>query len=95
MLHTLAKNMCVGDDFKDDLIQEIVLILLQYDDNKIRLMYEKKQLKFFCVRLIQNQYYSAHSPFYKKYKKYYTLIDANKTNLNDDENDTDNGRIEE
>ena len=95
MLHTLAKNMCVGDDFKDDLIQEIVLILLQYDDNKIRLMYEKKQLKFFCVRLIQNQYYSAHSPFYKKYKKYYTLIDANKTNLNDDENDTDNGSIEE
>lgn len=96
MLHTLAHNMCVGDEYKDDLIQEIIMILLEYDDDKIKYMYDNKQLKFFCVRLIQNQFHSAHSPFYKKYKKYYTLVDGNKTILDDDlDDDTDDGRVEE
>ena len=47
------------------------MVLLEYNPDKIVEMYEKKQLKFFMVRIIQNQYNSKTSPFYRKYKKYY------------------------
>ncbi len=95
MLHTLVHNMCVPEEYKDDLIQELCIILLEYDEDKIKYMYDNKQLKFFCVRVIQSQFYSAHSPFYKKYKKYYTLVDGNASLQNDDEDDTDERGFEE
>ena len=80
LLSTLFKNMCVrGNDF-EDLEQEILLILLEYDDDKIIEMYNNKQLKWFIIKLIKNQYFSVNSPYYKKYKKYYKLIDGNITN---------------
>lgn len=80
LLSTLFKNMCVrGTDF-EDLQQEILLILLEYDDDKIIEMYNNKQLKWFIIKLIKNQYFSVNSPYYKKYKKYYKLIDGNITN---------------
>lgn len=80
LLSTLFKNMSVkGNDF-EDLEQEILLILLEYDDDKIIEMYNNKQLKWFIIKLIKNQYFSVNSPYYKKYKKYYKLIDGNITN---------------
>lgn len=80
LLSTLFKNMSVkGNDF-EDLQQEILLILLEYDDDKIIEMYNNKQLKWFIIKLIKNQYFSVNSPYYKKYKKYYNLIDGNITN---------------
>lgn len=76
----IINNFKVEDIDKDDLEQEIYCILLEYDSTKIIEMYKKKQLKFFIVGIIQRQYHSKTSPFYKKYKKYYSLLDANKTN---------------
>lgn len=77
LLSTLFKNMSVkGNDF-EDLKQEILLILLEYDEQKIIEMYNNKQLKWFIIKLIKNQYFSVNSPYYKKYKKYYNLIDGN------------------
>lgn len=77
LLSTLFKNMSVkGNDF-EDLQQEILLILLEYDEEKIIEMYNNNQLKWFIIRLIKNQYFSCNSPYYKKYKKYYNLIDGN------------------
>jgi hypothetical protein len=70
----------------DDFLQEMYMVLLEYKPEKIVEMYEKKQLKFFMVRIIQNQYNSKTSPFYRKYKKYYKYIDGNYIN---DENNED------
>lgn len=95
MLHILLKNMCIPEEWQDDLLQELCIILLEYDNEKMNYMYDNKQLKFFCVRVIQSQYYSAHSPFFKKYKKYYTLIDGNALLQNDNEDDTDERGFEE
>lgn len=86
----IIRNMQVAEQDADDLEQEIYTILLEYDSNKIIEMYSKKQLKFFLVGVIQRQYFSKTSPFYKKYKKYYTLVDenvVNKSEVNDEEND--------
>lgn len=69
----------------DDLKQEIYIIILDYDREKIIEMYEKKQLKYWLVRVITNQYFSKYSTYYYKYRKYYEMIDKN--NLNKDNNE--------
>lgn len=79
----LCKNMRVSENDIDDLTQEIYLLLLEYNSEKIVEMYKKKQLKFFLIGCIQKQYHSVTSPFYKKYKKYYKLIDGNTINNNE------------
>lgn len=66
----LCKNIGVSDKDMDDFTQEIYLILLEYDEEKLIEIYNKNQLKFFIVRIIQNQYNSKNSPFYMKYKRY-------------------------
>lgn len=89
-IRELCENMRVSSADIDDLTQEIYLILLEYDNEKVINMYNNKQLKFFLVGIIQRQYHSVTSPYYKKYKKYYSLIDANTINnseLNDDDLD--------
>ena len=86
-IRELCNNMKVNQNDIDDLVQEIYVILLEYKENRIIEMYEKKQLKFFLVGVIQRQYFSSTSPFYKKYKKYYSIVDGNFANneeVNDD-----------
>lgn len=73
----IISNMAVRMDHKDDLFQEIIMILLTYDNKKLSDIYNKNQLKFFISRILCNQYYSIHSAFYTKYKKY----EDNKYNL--------------
>lgn len=91
LLYTLFKNMGVRSDEMDDLKQEIYVILLEYNEDKLIQLYEKKQLKFFLVRIITNQYFSGNSPYYKKYKRYYTLVDGNIRNNEMEENNDDDG----
>jgi len=86
---TMIQNMAVKDDHRDDLFMEILLILLTYDHKKLEAIYNRSQIKFFVARIICNQYYSIHSAFYKKYKKYednkYNLMD----NINKEDGETD------
>ena len=82
---TMIQNMVVKDYHMDDLFMEILLILLEYDNKKLDSIYQKNQIKFFIARIICNQYYSIHSAFYKKYKKY----EDNKYNLSDNINNED------
>lgn len=89
-VETLCTNMGVEPAYIDDLVQEIYLILLEYNEDKLIKMYERKQLKFFIVRIIMNQYFSKNSPFYKKYKIYDQRQDYNKEiETEEDEFDTE------
>lgn len=90
VVRDMCINMRVNSNDIDDLIQEIYMVLLEYNRDKIIEMYERRQLRYFIVGIIQRQYRSNTSPFYKKYKKYYTLIDENNSNngeVNDDVDD--------
>ena len=78
VVETMCVNMGVEQSYFDDLVQEIYLIILEYDDNKIIKMYEQNQIKFFITRIIKNQYFSKNSTFYKKYKMYDQRQDNNK-----------------
>lgn len=81
----IIANMSVKDAHKDDLFQELILILLQYNNKKLEEAYNKNQIKFFIARILCNQYYSVHSFFYKQYKKY----EDNKYNLSEGLNKDD------
>lgn len=94
LLNELFKNMGIKQNDFEDLMQEIFIILLEYDEEKINKMYELKQLKWFIIKLIKNQYFSANSPYYKKYKKYYQLIDGNIINGECENEEQDNGSDE-
>ena len=85
----ILDNMKIPSTYIDDLEQEIYMILLEYDKDRIVELYEKKQLKFFIVGIITRQYNSKTSPFYKKYKKYYQYIDGNYVNNEDVEEDNE------
>lgn len=54
----------------DDLAQDIYLILLEMDEEKLVELYENKQLNYWIARIILNQYFSNTSPFFTKYRKF-------------------------
>lgn len=91
IVRDIITNMRVKSNDIDDLEQEIYMILLEYNRDRIVELYEKKQLRYFIVGIVSRQYNSSTSPFYKKYKKYYTLIDGNYVNNEDvmEENNDD------
>jgi hypothetical protein len=53
---------------RDDLKSEIVLILMETEEAKLIGLHQRKELKFFTVRIILNQIQSKSSPFYKKFR---------------------------
>ena len=46
-----------------DLAQIVYLAILEYDEDKIKDLWESNAMDFFIVRLVMNQYRSSHSPF--------------------------------
>lgn len=69
IIEGLMRDYSVDLQYRDDLLQEIYLILLDYDQQKLLDIIEKKQIRFFTARILRNQFYSKTSAFYRKYKK--------------------------
>jgi DNA-directed RNA polymerase specialized sigma24 family protein len=55
----------------EDLLHESILALYNSNQEKIKTIIEKKQLTFYIVRIMLNQYQSNTSPYHKKYRKQY------------------------
>lgn len=70
-IEELVDNITKTSSFElDDLVQDIYVNLLEYDAEKLIKLYESKQLIFFIVRMIYNNYFSKTSRYYYKYKKF-------------------------
>lgn len=69
-------NDCIGkmdpEHLRDDLRGEVILILLETDEKKLRDLQDNGGLKFYTVRIILNLIQSKTSPFYKKYRQHTT-----------------------
>lgn len=90
----IVKKVTKGNELAQDLFQEVCLILLEYDNEKLNNIIEQKYFNFFFVRILNNQFNSSTSPFYKMYKKEYDkYIDANK-DLTIDWDEDNSGEIE-
>ena len=69
-IENIIKKYNLDESLKADFIQEMYLILLEYNEDKIVELYNKNQLKYFLIRICVNNYKSITSPWYKKYMKY-------------------------
>lgn len=54
----------IAGEWWDELRQDVFLVLLQYDNEKIIDMHNRKCLKFFTIRIALNQFRSKNSKFY-------------------------------
>ena len=54
-----------------DLVQIIYFALLQTDVKRLEELTTSGGIKFYIVRMIQNQYFSKNSPFYMEIKKFH------------------------
>ena len=59
----------------DDLLHDTIVALYDSDKEKIEKLIDKKELIFWIARIMVNQYHSKTSPFFKKYRKYYKIMD--------------------
>lgn len=73
----ITHNIRVTSDYYDDFVQDMYLTLLEYPNDKLNEIYEKKQLKFFLARICINNWNSKTSPFYCKYKRPLSHLDMN------------------
>lgn len=55
---------------RDDLKQEVILIVCEQPEQRITDLYSRNQLEFFVVRIILNLVKSNTSPFARKYRRY-------------------------
>lgn len=58
----------------DDLLHDTIVALYDSDKTKIEKLIDKKELIYWIARIMVNQFHSKTSPFYKKYRKYYKII---------------------
>lgn len=72
-------NDCINkmepDHLRDDLRAEVALILLETEERKLVEIHRSGGLKYYTARIIVNCIMSKTSPFYKKFRQYYTAID--------------------
>lgn len=68
MILCITRHSVLDADLSD-LAQMVYLYLLEYDEDKIRDLWEKGEINFFLIRVIKNQYFSDHSPWYKSIRR--------------------------
>ena len=60
----------LGDHtYEEDFFQDLVLILLEYDNNKMNNAHSNNHMNALLTRIIRNNIFSKTSPYYKMYKK--------------------------
>ena len=58
------------EELQYDLKAEIFLVLAEMDENKLLGLYERKELKFYIVRIMLNMIKSDRSTFYNHYRNF-------------------------
>jgi hypothetical protein len=66
----ICKKICQGSPLHEDLFQELIIVLCEYDKGKLEGIHERGQIKWFIIKILQNQFQSSTSPFYKKFRDF-------------------------
>ena len=65
-IHDIALKITKGNDIDaQDLTQEVYVIMLEYDQEKLQKIYENGHLNYWVARVMLNQYIRSTSPFKK------------------------------
>ena len=80
-LSSFFRNMCYGitqdEEAINDAVQELMIYFLQMNPQTLQGVYEKdgiKGIKGYGAVVLRRSLTSVRSPFYYKYKKYYTNL---------------------
>ena len=69
-LKDIALNIAGIKEY-EELLHFVIEELYKCDQIRLREIIDKKQMTFYAVRVMMNQYHSKTSRYYYKYKKYY------------------------
>ena len=69
-LKDIALNIAGIKEY-EELLHFVIEELYKCDQIRLKEIIEKKQMTFYAVRVMMNQYHSKTSRYYYKYKKYY------------------------
>lgn len=84
----LFKFFETNKTYLDEFRQELWLILLQLDENKLITLYNKNEIKYFYIGIIKNQLISNRSPFHRKFRMSTTIeFEDDNTLLEEDDID--------
>lgn len=87
IVYKLLNNSKNRFDAPGDLVQDVYLLLLDKDDDLICNLYKKGELGWYILRIVRNQMFSDHSPYYYLYIRFHNLsddLDAAKTFVTED-----------
>ena len=87
VVEEIARNIGVCGTDLDDLSQTVYLALLEMPPEKLDI--PDKEINYYLTRVIKNQWLSNSSPYYRQYKRYYSLIDGNIDTPEDNDLDDD------
>ena len=76
-------------ELQDDLKAEVFLAICELPEEKLILLYEKKELKFYLVRIMINMIQSYDKRFYGKYRNFQELGHYEKEDQEYSENTSD------
>ena len=68
-------------EFQQDLKSEVFLILAELDQQKLVDLYDRKQLRFYIVRIMLNLVQSTDKKFFKKYRDFVEWIEVEKEDV--------------
>lgn len=66
------------EELQYDLKAEVFLVLCEMNEDKLKGMYERNELKFYIVRTMLNMIKSDRSTFYKNYRNHIEFVDIDK-----------------
>lgn len=84
-LKKITLKITKNNELSEELFHYCLMILLEYNQDKINEIIKKGHMKYFFVSILTNQWISSTSPFYKQYKKYNFDYDDKIFEYTDDE----------
>ena len=70
-----CRKIAVNSSLAEDLYQELMLILLEYSEEKLIKIYEEKRIKWFIISILLKMCHSTTSPFYKNIRKFSSITE--------------------
>lgn len=71
-------------EIQEDLKSELFLIICEIDESKLIDLYDKKQLKFYIVRIMLNLVQSSKNKFFKNYRNFEEYNETEKPDEQDE-----------
>jgi hypothetical protein len=83
-LYQIVKNITKNNELCDELYHYCLMVLLEYDKDKMNEILKRGHVKYFFITIVTNQWCSSSSPFYKLHRSpKIEYIDEYNTNIVD------------